>query len=89
VFANQQSQGGCGPIQISGSGLSTIDNNAANWKVSVGSQDCPVSTMTTTQSTITYPTPALTQLGGCNIFPLDNIWNTPVILLPKDPQSDA
>lgn len=28
-------------------------------------------------------------LGGCQIFPDDNIWNTPIDLLPVDPNSDA
>lgn len=28
-------------------------------------------------------------LGGCSIFPNDNIWNTPIDTLPVDPNSDA
>lgn len=36
--------------------------------------------------------PALAQgpaLGGCTIFPADNIWNTPIDTLPVDPRSAA
>lgn len=29
------------------------------------------------------------QLDGCQVFPEDNIWNTPVDTLPVDPNSDA
>lgn len=28
-------------------------------------------------------------LAGCPVFPADNVWNTPVNHLPKDPRSDA
>jgi hypothetical protein len=28
-------------------------------------------------------------LGGCNVFPPDNIWNTPIDTLDRDPLSDA
>ncbi len=30
----------------------------------------------------------LPQIGGCSIYPADNIWNTPVDTLPVDPHSD-
>lgn len=29
------------------------------------------------------------QVGGCAVFPADNIWNTPIDTLPVDPRSDA
>lgn len=29
------------------------------------------------------------EIAGCAVFPGDNIWNTPVDTLPKDPNSDA
>jgi hypothetical protein len=29
------------------------------------------------------------QLGGCNVFPADNIWNTPIDTLPLDANSEA
>lgn len=32
---------------------------------------------------------ATPEIGGCQVFPADNIWNTPVDTLPRDLQSDA
>jgi uncharacterized repeat protein (TIGR01451 family) len=32
---------------------------------------------------------ALPQLGGCTIFPADNVWNAPIDKLPVHPDSDA
>jgi hypothetical protein len=43
-----------------------------------------VSTTRSTPATSAPPT-----LGGCPIFPVDNIWNVPVDTLPVDPNSNA
>jgi hypothetical protein len=32
---------------------------------------------------------AVPQIGGCAMFPADNIWNTPITKLPVDPHSSA
>lgn len=39
---------------------------------------------TTGRPTLTQP-----EIAGCGVFPIDNIWNTPVDTLPLDPNSDA
>ena len=34
------------------------------------------------------PADVAPKIGNCPVFPPDNVWNTPVDTLPKDPQSD-
>ena len=32
---------------------------------------------------------APSQVGGCDVLPADDMWNTPIDTLPVDPSSDA
>jgi hypothetical protein len=48
-----------------------------------------VATLSTAPSATTEPPPSDPTLGGCPLFPPDNIWNTKVDTLPVDPMSDG
>jgi len=67
--------------------LSYLPLVVANWH-----QSWPTATQTVTHT----PTPTVTatqtgapQVAGCDLFPADNIWNTPVDTLPVDANSAA
>lgn len=49
-------------------------------------QTSPVSTHPSTSPTLTSGGPSI---GGCPVFPSDNVWNTDVSRLPVDPHSNA
>ncbi|MCP4589697.1 MAG: PKD domain-containing protein, partial [bacterium] len=36
-----------------------------------------------------WPPQTSPQVAGCDVFPADNVWNTPIDTLPVDPNSDA
>lgn len=65
------------------------------WKSQQGSNPnlTPTATATPTATPTATTTPSPTspppQIGNCNVFPADNIWNTPVDTLPLDANSAA